>query len=72
MPGVAVSFSTYMVAGAVGNPFVFMAGSNTTMGQMVYPDDGLDPDSSRRVIKLQVVLLVVTIFLAFVWIAARR
>ena len=33
---------------------------------MRFPDDGLDPDSSRRVIKFQVVSLVVLLFVV-VW-----
>ena len=72
VPGVAFSFVSMIAVSTFGNPFSWTAGSNTTMGQMVYPDDGLDPDSSRRVIKLQVVILVVTITLAFCWIATSR
>ena len=71
-PGIAFSLALYMATTAFQNPFAMVAGSDTKIGQMVFPDDGLDPDSSRRVIKLQVVILVVTIFLTFCWIASRR
>ena len=55
-----------MVSGGLLNPFQFAVGTNTSIGQMRFPDDGLDPDSSRRVIKFQIVVVAVLLFVV-VW-----
>lgn len=65
-PGIMISFVTSMVVLSVVNPFMYVAGQNSTAGQMVFPDDGLEPNFARRCFKIQVVLLAVMTFVG-IW-----
>ena len=56
---------------AFNHPFMFVAGQNTTAGQMTFPDDGLEPSFARRCFKIQVVLLAVMTFVA-IWAGVVR
>ena len=66
LPLLFLSFIAFMIGGSLLCPFLFASGGNSSIGQMRFPDDGLDPDSSRRVIKFQVISLVVLLFVV-VW-----
>ena len=58
VPGCVLAMTLFFVGQSVANPFVFFAGSDSKIGQMTFGSDGLDPASSRRVVKVQVVTLV--------------
>ena len=70
-PGIFISFIFAMQAIGIANPFMFVAGQNTTAGRMTYPDDGLEPSFARRCFKIQVVLLAVMTFVA-IWVGLVR
>ena len=44
-PMVIVAFITMMLVNGLTNPFMILIGSDPPIGQMKFPDDGLDPDS---------------------------
>ena len=64
-PGAFTSMVIMLTTGMlIFDPFLLFSGTNTAIGRMRLRDDGLDPDSARRVVKIQVMLLVSILCLA--------
>ena len=63
-PGITLAMFTYIITISLVVPYNFVAGSNTTKGAMTFPDDGFEPDWTRRVMKVQIVALAAMVFAA--------
>ena len=70
-PFVGMSFIAFTVVGSLTDPFTLYSGSDTSKGRMVLPDDGLDPEWSRRVMKVRLVSLLVLLCIVL-WTAVGR